>query len=412
MAQTIDLYTSALKEVLLPYIQDNYPKQTILLDQMKRDAGQQFINDEFLFPVRTTRHGGVSNLANDGNNVVSSSGARTSRGTVTPKRITGAFEISDMVIRASRNSQGAVESDLTFQTDSMVTDFARHINRQLYSDGVGVVSQVLGSVGAGTVSLIYPNASLDDGRSIDWYGTVNNDISPVKYLAVDQILGIGTGGADLGTVTSVTGTSVVMTGSPASATDDAVYIMDGSGAGAGTSEIQGIRAALRSGTTTYAGLDRSVIGWAPQFGSASEALTLSRMENSYLRSKEFAQMSDKYAIFMNVSLFQKYGDVLTAMRRTVNQTELLGGWTGLEFAAGAGKVGVFLDYEVPDGEVLIINMDTWAIAQIDEVDWLAGTDGNLLRVKGSTLYEAVMVLYANVFCLAPGANGRETQKLD
>lgn len=417
MAQTIDLYTSALKEILLPYIQDNYPKQTILLDQMKRDGGQQFINDEFLFPVRTTRHGGISNLANDGNNVVSSSGARTSRGTIVPKRITGAFEISDMVIRASRNSQGAVESDLTFQTDTMVTDFARHINRQLYSDGVGVVSQVRttgGSVGAGTVALEIPDANLDDGRSIDWYGTINGDLSPTKYFAVDQIVGIGTGGADLGTVTSVTGTSIVFTGDPASASSDSVYIMDGSGAGAGTSEIQGLRLALSSstGTSTYAGLSRNTVGWTPQFGSASEALTLARMENNYLRAKEYAQMSDKYAIFANVSLFQKYGDILTAMRRTVNQTELLGGWTGLEFAAGAGKVGVFLDYEVPDGELLIVNMDTWAMAQVDEVDWLAGTDGNLLRVKGSTLYEAVMVLYTNVFCLAPAANGRETRKSD
>ena len=92
-AQLLSNYTSAMKEILLPYIQDNYPKQTILLDQMKRDAGQQFINDEFLFPLRTSRHGGVSNLADDGNSVVSSSGAATSRGTVAPKRITGAFEI-------------------------------------------------------------------------------------------------------------------------------------------------------------------------------------------------------------------------------------------------------------------------------------------------------------------------------
>ena len=384
---------------------------------MKRDAGQQFINDEFLFPIRTTRHGGVSNLADDGNNVVSSSGARTSRGTIAPKRITGAFEISDMVIRASRNSQGAVESDLTFQTDTLATDFARHVNRQLYHDGVGIVSQVRtsgGSVGAGTAALEYPDANLDDGRSIDWYGTINNDISPTKYLAVDQILGIGTGAADLGTVTSVTGTSVVVTGGPAIVASDSVYIQDGSGEGAGTSDVEGIRRALSSttGTSTYAGLARTTVGWAPQFGSASEALTLSRMTNAYLRSKEFAKTSDKYAIFVNVSLYAKYGDILQAMRRTVNETELLGGWTGLEFAAGAGKVGVFLDFEVPDGEVLIVNMDTWTMAQIDELDFLAGTDGNLLRVKGSTLYEAVMVLYTNVICLAPGANARETRKTD
>ena len=205
-----------------------------------------------------------------------------------------------------------------------------------------------------------------------------------------------------------------MTGSPASVASDSVYIMDGSGEGAGTSEMQGIRAALSSttGTSTYAGLARTTTAWAPQFGSASEALTLARMENNYLRANEFARTGDKYAIFGNVSLVQKYGDILTAMRRVVNKADLLGGWKGLEFAAGGGDVGVFLDYEVPDGELLIINMDTWVMAQIDDIDWLAGTDGNLLRVRGSTLYEAVMVWYSNVLCLAPGANGRETRKTD
>ena len=50
-----------------------------------------------------------------------------------------------------------------------------------------------------------------------------------------------------------------------------------------------------------------------------------------------------------------------SMRRTVNESELLGGWSGLEFAAGAGRVGVFLDHDVPDGEVEIINLDSWIV---------------------------------------------------
>ena len=52
-------------------------------------------------------------------------------------------------------------------------------------------------------------------------------------------------------------------------------------------------------------------------------------------------MGDRYAIFVNKTLYKKYGDILTSLRRTVNETDLLGGWTGLEFAAGAGRVGVF-----------------------------------------------------------------------
>lgn len=415
MAMQLTNAASALKEILLPYIQDNFPKQTILLDQMKRNAGVDFINDEFIAPLWTSRHGGVANMADDGNNIVNSNGRRLTRGTVPVEIISGAFDITDLTIQATRTSRGAVESMLAAQSKTLSEDFARHANRQFYADGVGVVSQVLGSVGAGTVSLMYPDANLDDGRSIDWYGTINGDISPVKYLAVDQILGIGTGGADLGTVTSVTGTSVVMTGSPASAANDAVYIMDGSGEGAGTSEFLGIRAALSSttGANTYAGVARNTTGWTPQFGSSSEALTLSRMESSYLKAREYGGMTDKYAIFVNVSLYQKYGDLLTAMRRTVNTAELLGGWSGFEFQAGAGKVGVFLDYDTPDGEFVILDMDTWRLCEVKPLGWLEDpASGALLRLSNTIQYQAVMLWYANTICLAPAANARETRKSD
>ena len=382
---------------------------------MKRNAGVTFINDEFIAPVRTSRHGGIANLADDGNSVVSSSGATTSRGTVSVKTVSGAFDISDLVIAATKTSKGAVESALTFQAQKLSDDFGRHINRQMYHDGVGIVGQVSGSVGAGTVSLLYPDANLDDGRSIDWYGTINSDVAVNKYFAVGQILGIGTGGVDLGTVTSITGTSVVMTGSPASVANDSIYVMDGSGEGAGTSEFNGIRSALSSstGTSTYAGLARTTTGWAPAFGSASEALTLGRMEDSYLSAREYGQAGDTYVILVNKSLFKKYGDILTAMRRTVDKADLLGGFKGLEFAAGDGNVGVFLDYDVPDGEVLILNLDSWTLCQVEDLKWLEDPNGGgLLRLQNTITYQAVMLWYANLLCLSPASNGRETRKTD
>lgn len=409
-------YTSALKEILLPYIRDNFPKQTILLDQFKRNAGVQLINNEFVFPLYTQRHGGIASLATDGSEIIQSGGRDTSRGTVSVKRHTASLDISDLSIRASKGGQLAVESALAGQTARLSEDFARQVNRQIYSDGIGAVSQVRttgGSVGAGTAALEQQDSNLDDGRSIDWYGTINGDISPTKYLAPDQILGIGTGAADLGTVTSVTGTSVVMTGSPAIAASDSVYVVDGSGIGAGSAEIEGIRAALSSssGTSTYAGVARNTNGWLPQFGSASEALTLKRLYNTYVSAREFGAPREKYIILVNKTLYIRYGDLLTAMRRTVDETDLLGGWTGLEFAAGGGVVGLFLDYDVPDGEALVINLDSWSITQVAEPEWLE-EKGDLLRKQNTILYQAVMVWYANVVCLAPAANGRQTRKSD
>ena len=416
----LSAYSAALKEVLLPYVQNNFPKKTILLDQLQRSGKENYINDEFVFPLYNSRHGGVANLSTDAGSIVSAGGRTLTRGTVPVETITGAFDITKLAVDASKSSQGAVEAALAAQSTTLMSDFMRHINRQFYGDGIGVVSMVRvtgGSVGVGTIAVEAPDASLDDGRSIDWYGTINGDISPTKYFAVDQIIGVGTGAAAVGTVTSVTGTSVV-SGAPtavATSANDSIYILDGSGAGAGSAEFLGMRAALSSttGTSTYASVARNVTGWTPQFGSASEALTANRITNSYLAAKEFSEENDLYALFMNKTLFQKYGDVLTAMRRTVNSLELVGGWSGLAFEAGAGKAAVFLDYDVPDGEVLIVNLKSWTLCQVEAPNWMEEPNtGALLRKQNTIQYQAVLVWFANLFCGAPGSNGRETRKSD
>jgi hypothetical protein len=406
--------TNTLEKVIQPFIQDNFNKTTPLLDQLKRNDNVEFFNNNFYAPIRTSRHGGIVNLANDGNSLISGSSA-TGQANVGVKILTGTFDISKLVLDATKTRPGAVENQLTFQARTLNNDFAKDVNRQYYSDGVGVLAQVAGSVGEGTLSVMLPNASLDDGRSIDNYGTVNGDINPAKYLQPGMVLGIGTAAADLGTIASVSGNTVVVTGAPAIVANDTVYRVDGSGEGAGTAEIQGLRAALSSssGTSLYAGVARSTYGWSAQIGTTAEALTLSAMEDSYISAREFAMSGDRYAIFVNKSLYKKYGDILTALRRTVNQTDLLGGWTGLEFQVGMGKVGVFLDYEVPDGEVLIVNLDSWTVCEVSPMNWVEGPDGKpMVRRRDAITYQATMVWFTNLLCRAPAANGRLTQKTD
>ena len=413
--------TAVLKEVIQPYVQDNFPKQTILLDQMKRNAGVTTINNAFHAAVRTSRHGGVTNLGDDDNNINATAGIAWSRGSVGVKQVVGAFNISKLAIDASQGDKRAIANTFQEQAKAMVSDFAREVNRQLYGDATGIIGQVNGSTSSTEITIRSLNASVDDGRTRDYYGTVNDDVAAGAYIYPNQIIGIGTAAAAVGTVSTVTNTgkgvatgTVTLTGATASAANDAIFLLDGSGQGAGSNMFNGIRDALSSttGTSTYAGIARSTTGWTPQFGSVSEALTLSRMERSYLTAKEYARTGDRYAIFMNMTLYQKYGDLLTSMRRSVDTADLLGGWTGLEFAAGAGKVGVFLDYQVPDGEVVILNLDTWTLCQVSDMNWLEEGAEALLRLQNTITYQATMVWFANVMCLAPAANGRETQKVD
>ena len=402
-------FTSALKQVIQPYISDNVPKQVKLLQVLKRNDNVQFFNNYFYAPIRSNRHGGVVNLST-ANAKLRTGSAPTVQASVTPKILTGTFDINDVVAKASENNKGAVEAAMTFQMRTLKSDFSKNINRQYMSDGVGIVGQVAGSVGAGTLSVKYPDASLDDGRSSEWYGTINGDVKPTKYLTVGQALGIGTAGADAGTITSVTYTSgsigtVVVTGAPAIAAEDSLYLLDGDEAGAGTSEIQGIRSALSAGTADYAGVARSYDVWNPQvMGTASNtALTITDMETVYMSAIEYAQEGDRYAWFMNKSLYTKYGDLLTAMRRAVDKTELVSGWTGLKFEAGHGNVGVYLDFDVPDGEAYLVNLDTWTVCQVADMGFV---EDNALRRADYITFQKVWSWYTNLLCTAPAANGR------
>lgn len=421
MAVSISQITSTLHKVIMPYIQDNLPSQTILLDKIRGNSDVQVMNDNFYVPVRTGRHGGIVALSSDTSSTRSGQSSRT-QASVGVKILTGQFNITKLAIDSTRSSQLAVEQELMQQADTLLTDFSRDVNRQMYGDGYGIVGQVLGSLGAGTLAVGVVTNTVDDTRgTVDYFGSINGDIAPGKYLTVDQVIGIGTGGADVGTITSVTRTAgsavVVVTGAPAIAANDAVYFVDGAETGAGSSELTGITAALSFNTTgTYAGIARSASEvWQPQLNgnTGTEALSLSALHGQYLRAREYGANTDMYIVLVNQTLYRKYGDLLTAMRRTVNEMDLGGGWTGLSFDVGAGKVGVFLDYQVPDGEALILNLDTWKLCQVSDINWMenpTSDGGSLLRVVNSIQYQATMHWFVNMLCVAPGANARLVQK--
>src|SRR5690606_30105723 len=116
-------------------------KQTILLDQVKRNSGTTFINDTFYVPLRTSRNAGVVNLASDTSKL--RNGAANIGQASTPVRTaTGTFEISKLAMAATQNSKGSVEPMLRFQADSLMTDFSRSVNRQFMGDGSGIIAYI------------------------------------------------------------------------------------------------------------------------------------------------------------------------------------------------------------------------------------------------------------------------------
>lgn len=402
-----------LEKVIKPLIKDTLPKEVVLFDQLKRNDNVEEFNDTFYAPLRVGRSTGVVNLANGGSKLRTGNSS-FDQASVSVKIATGTFDIQDLVIKMTDSKKKAVEAQLMRQARDLKNDFVRGLNRQYYGDGIGVIAEVAGSASGTSITVQLPSASLDDDRGAadDWYGTVNGDISPTKYLDAGMAIGIGTAGADVGTISSISGNTVNFTGSLNSNANDAIYLVDGDEAGAGTSEIQGLRAAITSGTADYAAVPRSVKGWQPVINATSEALSWDAMANLYLQAREYADSSDRFVWFMNRTLFSKYGKILLAMKKNVNETTLFGGWKGLEFQIGAngkgGMVGVMLDYDVPDGFAFLVNLDTWTICETVEMGW--AQDGELLRRTDYLTYQKVFRWYTNNLCVGPGSNGALIRK--
>lgn len=405
---------NTLQKVIAPFVQDNLPNETIFFDKLKKNAGMEFFNKTFYQTMRTGRHAGVTNLANDDNTTVTGKSS-TTQASVDAKIMTGVFNITQMAIDATKNRRGAVRNELIAQAQDLSSDFARAINRQAFSDGYGVVAQVRatgGSVSGTEAAVELPASTLDDTRPVDYYGTVNGDVSPVKYFVAGQHVGVGTGGAIHGTISAVTGSSIQFTGTLSLAANDALYIVDADGEGAGTAEIQGARLALSSATSgSYAGVARSTTSWTAQTGTESAVLTLKHITDKYIKAQEYSSRSDLFLIFMNQTLYSKYGDLLQAMRREVNTLDLGGGWEGLSFHAGRGPVAIVLDFDVPDGEVIGMNMNTWTICQVSDMGWIQGASNtSMLPIANKISYQATMYWFINLFCSKPAANFRLTQK--
>lgn len=407
-------FNAAYRQAILPYIQDNIPEQAKLLKVLKKNDNTRFFNNTFYAPIRNSRHGGVTNLASDKTKLVTGS-STVVQASISPKILTGTFDISDVLDKASAGDKGAVESAMTFQMEALTKDFSKNANRQYWSDGVGVVAQVpnaSGSVGVGTLAYQYPDSNVDDGRTSPYYGAINQDINPGKYLAAGMLIGVGTAGAAFATITSVNQAigsnvgTIVTTGAIVTNNNDSIYIADGDLTACGTSEIQGIRKALSEGTSDYAGLGRGTVQtWNTQYSgtAANQALTVNNMETIYMAAYEYAQPSDRYAWFCNRSLYTKFGDLMTALRRTVDKLELTSGWSGLSFEAGMGNVPVMLDFDVPDGEMILLNLDTWTVCQVAEMGFV---QDNMLRRSDYITFQKVFSWYTNLLCVAPSANGR------
>ena len=284
----------------------------------------------------------------------------------------------------------------------------KDLNRQFYQIGGtesnnNVIATVNGASAATTVTV-------DDALTA---GTTNSAGPSLgtEFLYPGSLIDIGTdaehgaGTDDQETVLTVdSATQITLAASATIADGDVIKFRDGDDNG-----MNGFRS-FASASNTFQGVDRSSAYWAQApVDTTSEALNETDMVRTLIRTNKRGKVN---VILTGHLLYEKYASLLTSMKRTSSPKEsLLGGFTGLEFAAGGPGVVVVMDHHCPYGDVNFssISSDYITIGELD-MGWMDRGEGVLKPTSLTAAYWASYKFYGNYAVRGFAAHGAMQNK--
>lgn len=379
MAVSLTAVDKFLKTIIRPTIEAQLPEQVKLMQNIKQNAGVEVMgNDKFKVTLRVGRHSGVAwtNSATT-SNLITGGKDKYSQAEVQAKFGYGTFRIDHKTL-AVKDGKGSIKNILKAESEGLLTDMGKNINRQWCGHGDGRLALANGA-GSATATLVVDNP-----------GT--------RHLAEGQTIKIGSG-ASVAILTVDSDVQVTLAATRTWSDNDVVVATDADGNAAG--EMMGLRGFIDDGTlvASLQGITRSTNHWwkspANQLNTASEALSELTMIKLTMNARQYAIGNPKWAWFLSLDQYIKFGSLLTAMKKTADTKEVLsGGWKGIEWMDGIPVVAVD---DMADGEGYLVDLNALTWAKLADLDFIPGTDdGVLTRVPGTTWFEATAFFYGNL----------------
>lgn len=386
MALTISNISAVLKKVIIPVIQEQLPKESVLFDKIKRNSGTTIANNQIYIAARTGRHSGIYAVA-EGNQPYTGK-AKYEQPYDAMKYIFGTLELTDQAIEAAQKGDvKAIASILQTEISALKDDIKMDLNRQMQGDSKGVLCTAITTGTASTTLAV---------------GTSPAGGDATEYLVEGMYIHIGSHGAAAVQISSVdSATSVTLATAKTWAAGTKIWKGDGTtcvGTTGGTTEINGLANIIDDGDNAAVihNITRASSLWAKaNTDDTAETLTEAMMINLYLACKRYGGTK---VVMAGKNLFSKYGQLLTSLKKTADLKEILtGGWKGLEFMDGAG---VMLDFDVWSGYMQFVDFDSLTIAQMSEpFVWLeADAHGGILKRSSDnrTIWEGTLKYYLNL----------------
>lgn len=384
----VNTFAALVKE----FYQDDTISNTInnttpLLNMVPKD--KSFVGDPYVVPVRlaNTQNIGVSDALVFGN-----TGSSTQqRATVQATTQYGLVTITRQTMKVSENNVGAFAQAVKFEIESMVREFARNLNRQLYGDGSGDLSPTAFTAinTAGNNFTVVPASlfNFEVGMLVQFVDNANALTSATVFgiTAIDLTTGV-----------------VTVTGAVPALSVNAVR------PGAANAEMTGLAAITDNTVTPLYGISGTTYNrWnAISFGTSG---TLSSDIDSAMA--QIGKNGGKADLIM--CSFDTWTKIVAELQlqKRYNEPPLKGGdatvnFRGVYFVGPYGDAMVYPDQHCPDSAIYVLDTKGLVLVSRGGSEWFREDGTILLRDANADSYSARYGSYCNLMCTARNAQAK------
>lgn len=322
---------------------------------------------------------------------------RWEQGLVSPKYCYGTFELTGQVIEAAKRNVEAFANSQTDEMEALTRDVIKDLNRQIYSDGSGILATANGTDGSNTFDVddgmyLRKNMLIDvwNGNTLNLDGRAITDLTPQS----DGSMRVTYDGAD-GTVTS--GEVVIR--------KDAAKLVTGTRTGL---EMEGFKGAIDDGTslTTYMGVSRTTFPlWKGNLLDNGGTLRNLSLDLHQQAEDAIIEMCGKRPDWMRMNLGQrrKFFDLVAPDRR-FQSTTFDAGFERLSY----NGIQVTIDIDHPKNEITYLTK-MWFKKYVMRAFGILDFDGLTMRqVVNKDLWRGHLGVYGNIATKKPNAHARIT----
>lgn len=381
----------ALKHFYLPGMEEQKNNARVLLAILERNE-KDVSGDYAYVPVLLSRNWGIGMRKN--REALPSPGYQGGTRAVVPMRYAfGRLMVTLHAMAATRNSQGSYDTVLDVETEGLMEDLPKDINRQLFMDGTGRIGEAAAA-----------NAAAVQTVNSDTIIAPENAAEFTKYfevgMRVDSYTGATLDNAGLVIASVDSASQITFTAAPGTATADGDFFYI---SGNKDQEVTGLLAMV-SATGTYEGINRATAGnerWKANVVTGTGDVTEADMQQIFTAIQKASGYSPNI-IIGTYEFRDRYASILQADRRFVNTIEYKGGFKGPEFHG----LGVVPDTECPRGHTFFLNTSYMSIYQQAGLQFMDDDGAILNRVTDYAAYEATLYWFFELGARRCNVHGR------